>query len=445
MRNRIKAPVAMTLCTLALAGCGILDVGNPNNLVEESIRQESAASAVVNGALSLTASSISQSWQPYLVASDEFYWIGSRDAYLSLDQGFVSDVNNEFLDEPFPAMGKARWMGDEAIEILTEHVGNNPSTALKSDLARAYLYSGLMYMVIGEIQEDFAFSDMREDGPPIGPSNMSTVLDQAISKLDQAISMAREVGDASTEINAMAVRARTKQSRAIWDKINPSASGTDGMVNSAAAGSDAAAVITMAGGVTADWQYDLIYSSGTVTNSMANWINDRKENQVDLSLVTVNAANDINGIAMQDPIDGIDDPALIRRLNQWKDGSYLDKGGDFPDMTMASTRLMHLILAENALASGDNGGFTTHINHVRAMDNLTPYSGQMDAETLLQHTRRMNTVLMGLRLADMYRFGVRDPKWESGGAAYAAPGTMLPITIIEIRANCHMNGLGCGG
>jgi len=445
MRNRIKAPVVMMLGILTLSGCDILDVKNPNNLVEESIRQESAASAVVNGSLSLTARSISQVWQPYLVASDEFYWIGSRDAWLSLDQGFVEDPNNEFTDGAFPSMGKARWMGDEAIEILTEHVGANPTAALKNDLARAYLYSGLMYMVIGEIQEDFAFSDKTEDGAPIGPDNMSTVLDQAITKLGTAISMAREVGDATTELSAMAARARAHQSRAIWDKINPSASGSNGMVNSAAAAADASAVITMAGGATTDWQYDLLYSSGTIGNSMARWVNDRKENQVDLSLVTVDGANDIDGIAMKDPIDGVDDPALIVRLNQWKGGSYLDKGGVYPPMTVASSRLMHLILAENALASGDNGGFTTHINHVRALDGLTPYSGQMDAETLLQHTRRVNTVTMGLRLADMYRFGVKDPAWQPGGAASAAPGTMLPITIIEIRANCHLNGLGCGG
>lgn len=442
MKNRLKAPAVMMLATLTLSGCDILDVSNPNNLVEESIRQQSAASAVVNGALSLTASSVSQVWQQYLVASDELYWIGSRDAYLSLDQGFVADPYNEFTDGAFPSMGQARWMGDEAIEILEEHVAENPSTGMKTDLARAYLYSGIMYMVIGEVQEDFAFSDKTEDGAPVGPDAMSSVLDQAIAKLDQAASMAADVGDADIQIAAVAARARAKQSRAIWDVINPSPSG-NGLVNSASAGTDAATVITMAGGAAADWQYDFSYSAGTVTNSMASWINDRKENQIDQSLVTVDAANDIDGIALMDPIDGVDDPALIKRLNQWKNGNYTDKGDQYPDLTITSTRLMHLILAENALASGDNAGFTTHINHVRAMDGLTPYSGQMDATELLKHERRVNTVLMGLRLADMYRFGITDDLWEPNGDAMSAPGTMLPITIIEIRANCHLNGLGC--
>ena len=185
---------------LAFAACdlgSLLDVSNPNDLVEDDIRKEAAAAAVVNGALARMSSSVSQSWQPYLVASDELRWIGSRDAWLSLDQGFIDDPENEFIDGPFPAMGQARWMSDLAIEILTEHVGNNPSTAMKTNLARANLYSGIMYMMIGEIQEDFAFSNKTEAAPPVGSENMYKVLDDAISRLGAAISGFNEVGDAT--------------------------------------------------------------------------------------------------------------------------------------------------------------------------------------------------------------------------------------------------------
>ena len=52
---------------------------------------------------------------------------------------------------------------------------------------------------------------------------------------------------------------------------------------------------------------------------------------------------------------------------------------------------------------------------------------------------------MGLRLQDMYRWGLTMPEWDAQSAAITAPGTMLPITIIEIRANCYLNGLGCDG
>lgn len=425
---------------LAFAACdlgSLLDVSNPNDLVEDDIRKEAAAAAVVNGALARMSSSVSQSWQPYLVASDELRWIGSRDAWLSLDQGFIDDPRNEFIDGPFPAMGQARWMSDLAIEILTEHVGNNPSTAMKTNLARANLYSGIMYMVIGEIQEDFAFSNKTEAAPPVGSENMYKVLDDAISRLSAAISGFNEVGDATMAMNAMAVRARARHSRVVWDAVNPSPSG-NGLVNSAEAGADAMAVIAAAGGNSADWLYNLTYSSASVSNSMAAWINDRKENQLDLSIATATAANDINGIALMDPIDGVDDPSVVKWLNQWKGGSYLDKGGIYPPLTLASTRMMHIILAENALAGGNEAMFTEHVNHIRAMDGLTPFSGQMDSMEMLQHMRRVTVMLQGLRLADMYRWDIGAPKWEGSSDAVRCPGVMLPISIIERQANEHI-------
>lgn len=448
MRHRIKASGLALAAILALSGCDfgdLLDVENPNKLGEASIRDEAAANAVVNGSQVLVAIAVSSIWQPYLVASDEIYWIGSRDAWQQLDQGFVGNPENEFTDGAFPSLGQARWMADEAIEILEEHVKRKPeSKSFKKDLARAYLFAGIIYMVIGEVQEDFAFSDKTKDGPPVGPQNMYKVLDQAIAYLDKAVTGFQQLGEADLELKALAVRARAKMSRAIWDKLNPTAT-VGGALSFAAAAPDAAAAIAKAGGVTVDWEYNFTYSAASSQNVMAAWMNARKENQIDRSLVTVNAANDINGIALKDPVAGVPDPALIKRLNLWKGegskrGNYLDKGGPYPALTITSTRLMHLILAEDELAKGNASGFTTHINHIRAMDELPPFAGQIPNLEMLQHTRRVNTLLMGLRLGDMYRWGIKDPKWQPGSDAIQTPGELLPITIIEIRANCYLNG-----
>jgi hypothetical protein len=437
MKNRIKASAVAMLAVLTLPGCGLLDVDNPNNLVEESIQRRAAAAAVVNGAQALVARSYSSQMQTALVASDEMFWIGSRDAWLSLDQGFLADPANEFVDEIYPSLNQARWMADEAVAILESHVAEDPS--FSEELARANLYAGLIHMIIGELQEDFTFSDKTEDGPPVGPANMFQVLDDGIAHLDQAVAN----GSAEVRMRALAIRARTKQSRAIWDKINPTASGTNGLVNAASASADALEVIGLAGGVTADWAYDLHYSSGTVGNYMASWVNDRKENQFDETLVNLDAANDIVSVAITDPIDGTPDAGFTKRLEHWKEGAVNTKGGSFAPMTVVSTRLMHLILAENALAAGDNAGFTTHINHVRAMDGDTPYSGQIPALDMLNHERRTNLAITGLRLADMYRFGIDDPDWQPNSDAIQTPGMMMPITLVEVRANCHLNGLGC--
>ncbi len=444
MKNRIKASVLTVVTALTLSGCGdLLDVNNPNNLVEESISQAAAASAVVNGSLSLVSSAISQIWQPYLVTSDEVYWIGSRDAWLALDQGFIGNPENEFSDGAFPSVGRGRWMADQAIKILQGHASGDPS--FNYDLARANHFAGIMYTVIGEVMEDFAFSDKTESGAPVGPGNMSSVLNSGISYLDAAISSYESLGNADRAVAAKAMRARAHQSRAIWDVINPTASGTFTTVNASAAAADAQAVITAAGGNSADVEYDLVYSSGSQSNSMGGWINDRKENQYSTQLVTLDANNNRTGVAMMDPIDNIVDPAVTKRMKSWGCGAADGNCGPYSPLTISSTRLMHLILAENALAGGDGATFTTHINHIRAMDGLTAFSGQISNNDMLQHTRRANTMIMGLRLADMYRFGLTDPKWEAQSDAISTPGEMLPITIIEIRANCHLNGQGCGG
>ena len=444
MKNRIKASVLTVVTALTLSGCGdLLDVNNPNNLVEESISQAAAASAVVNGSLSLVSSAISQIWQPYLVTSDEVYWIGSRDAWLALDQGFIGNPENEFSDGAFPSVGRGRWMADQAIKILQGHASGDPS--FNYDLARANHFAGIMYTVIGEVMEDFAFSDKTKSGAPVGPGNMSSVLNSGISYLDAAISSYESLGNADRAVAAKAMRARAHQSRAIWDVINPTASGTFTTVNASAAAADAQAVITAAGGNSADVEYDLVYSSGSQTNSMGGWINDRKENQYSTQLVTLDANNNRTGVAMMDPIDNIVDPAVTKRMKSWGCGAADGNCGPYSPLTISSTRLMHLILAENALAGGDGATFTTHINHIRAMDGLTAFSGQISNNDMLQHTRRANTMIMGLRLADMYRFGLTDPKWEAQSDAISTPGEMLPITIIEIRANCHLNGQGCGG
>lgn len=440
----IMAPAAGLATVLALGACDILDVSNPNDLVEEDIQQEAAAAAVVNGAQRLMANAVSGVWQPYLVASDEMFWIGSRDAWLQLDQGFVSNPENEFTDGFFPNLAQARWMSDQAVEILEGHVAENPgSSTFETHLARAYLFSGITYMIIGEVQEDFAFSDMREAGPPVGPDQMHTVLDGAIERLDQAVTRARSLGESELELRALAVRARAHHSRAIWDKLNPTASGSDPLVSSSAAASDANAVISMVGGVGADWSYELTYSSASTDNDLAAWVNSRKENQFDPSLVTLSDANDVTGVALTDPIDGGPDPVVEWKMDKWKGGDLTTAGNSFPPLDLTSARLMHLILAEEALAGGDEAGFQTHVNHVRSMDDLSDYTGQIPALDMLEHERRVNLMIMGLRLADMYRFGTTDPKWEPPSDAMQRPGTMLPITITEIRANCHLNEQSC--
>jgi hypothetical protein len=49
----------------------------------------------------------------------------------------------------------------------------------------------------------------------------------------------------------------------------------------------------------------------------------------------------------------------------------------------------------------------------------------------------VNLFLQGRRLSDMYRFGERDARWQTGSAAYTTRGCFLPITFTERQSNAN--------
>ena len=437
--NRIKAPAMAIAAVFVLSGCNLLDVDNPNNLVEESIQLESAANAVANGSLRLVSNAVSDVWEGPAVVADELYWTGSRDAWGQLDNGFIADPLNEFTDGAFPSLGRAVWMAQNAVDILTEHVANNPGDdAFAEDLARAQFFNGIILMVTGEIQEDMTFSNKQEDGPAVGPSNMSGVLDDAIANLDAAVTGFTSLGDTDMVTAARAVRARAHMSRAIWDELNPSAT-VGGAISFAAARADADAVIAAEGG--SDWQYNLGFSEASGTCAMCSNVNSRGETQWDPSLVENDgpgASGRTGVIAIMDPVTGAADVPTANALTQWGETQY-------GDLTIASERLMHLIVAEDELAGGDTADFEDAINAIRDLDGVTNFTtgGAVSDIDMLMHTRRVNTLFQGLRLQDMYRWGLTDSRWQPASSAVSDPGHMLPITIIECRANQFLDNVTC--
>lgn len=421
---------------LMLPACDILDVNNPNNLTEESIEAVTAASALVNGAVAANARGIATQWLGYHVATDEIVWIGSRDAWGQLDQGFVSNPANEFTDAAFPVVAQARWLADRAVAILDGHVATTPTVDLKRDQSRAYLMAGTIRTIIGETQEDFAFSDKQEPSAAVGPAAMAGVLDEGIQLLDMAVSVATEIGDADLLSRSLAMRARAKHSRAIWDKIKPSVNTAQPLVSSAGATADATAVLAR---VADDWRDQMTYSSATLSNYMASEINSRGEQQFDTtSIISVNRAapKTILAVKLMDPIDNVPDARILAFLQEWKGSNDIGVAGNiYAALTLTSAKHMHLILAEDELAKGNTAGFTTHINAVRAVDGLSDYTGQIPEIEMLKHERRAALFVTGVRLMDLYRFGIKDPLWQASSDASQTPGTLLPITCIERNSN----------
>jgi hypothetical protein len=195
---------------------------------------------------------------------------------------------------------------------------------------------------------------------------------------------------------------------------------------------------------TADYLYQLGFSSSASDCSMCGWINNRGENQVNDDLIALTTSGtgadgrmttgDSVNVLLSDPVSGQPDPAVK---------TFVDRFGtdQYGSLTLASARLMRLILAEQALFDGggvDGGAaFDTHINAIRAFDDKDPFAGEVSDLEILQ-----NTLFMGLRLPDMFRWGIQDDRWLSSNSAITSPGKMMPISCVEIRANSNLSE-GC--
>lgn len=435
--NTMKKTFILIASIIMFLGCS-LDANNPNNLLEEQLGV-SAFSPMVNGLEGVTVRAYGNILAPYSVASDEMIWIGSRDAWQQLNFGNVDNINNEFVDAAFFYVAEARYWADDVIARGEEFSTSNAfSDKNRTDLARAYWYGAITYMVIADMFDDFVVGSVKTEGaPPVGPSNMGSLYDTAVSYLDKALALNAGLTDA-----LKATKARAIFSKGVWGKTNPVNTG-DPLVNASSAASLAAEALAALGD---DFSVNLI-TSGSAPDTVggldiAGEVNDRLEMRLSDTYVissdakrpdAVGDGNPATTVSMMDPIDNIADPALYNNVVNFT------APGLYPEYPVVSGREMLLIIAESALASGDNDTFTTNINKLRALDGLTPYSGQIGAQDLLEHSRRVNLFLQGRRLSDHYRFASPSEYWISSSPAINSPGSFLPITISEIQSNDNIN------
>lgn len=442
-RLGVPSRVIVTLWVAAVAaGCsGLLDVENPNNVNQENLNNPAAAAALANGALSATARAWGVVLTPYSEATDELTWIGSRDAWNDLDQGYLSGITNEFVDAAFPSLAQARWLSDEAIKRLGAFAaaGVLPDS---NDLARSYLYGAIAYVTIGDMFDDWPIGSNRtQAAPPLGPGNMAQVYDTAIVYTTRGMVIARATGNTDLELDLTAMRARARHAKVVWQKLNPFGAATqaDPLVNDPDAVADANAALVLAA-ATPDWMYRFNYSSGTISTSIGFEVNQRLESRFGNLYVFPTVDNKrVDSIRLRDPVDNTPDPVLTQTITEFVTGVQ------YGSLTVVSAREMYLILAEARLAQNDSLGAATFINDIRALNaGLTPYDPLNPAHpralAMYQHERRVNLFLQGRRLADHYRFGVAADAWPLNAEARLQPGTVFPITNTERLANCYING-----
>ena len=408
-------------------GCdGLLDVNNPNSVLEENLANPSAANAIASGALSTTAYAVGFCLAPYTVATDEGVWIGSRDAWNQLDRGFLADFNNEFVDAAWPFITEARYTCDNAISLLNTFKSAGTLKDSKN-LAKAYLYSAVARLTIGDMFDDFVYSSKREAKPPIGETNMVNVYSEAIANLDAALAILQSTPDPELQRRVLALRARAKHAKAVWSKVNPKPAAPAANPYVSDGADDATAALAL---MTANYRWQFTYPGAIGTAGFNEWaweVVGRSE------MNTAPVPKDIIDAA-------VDDPRIANEIKDFKD-KVKHVGDRNSPFTVVSEREMQLILAESKVVS-DPAGATTILNALRARDSLKPLApqGGVTVEQLLQHERRANLYMMGRRLTDMYRFGIKDPRWVPTSDAITVPGSFFPITIQERRANQFLTG-----
>lgn len=427
--KKLWRPLIGALALLLFAGCGnLLEVDNPNNVLEESLDDPAAAAAIANGVLSTGSNGIGYCLAPYTTVTDEGIWIGSRDAWNQLDKGNIGDFNNEFVDAAWPFITEARYAADNAIARLEAFRSAGRLSDVKS-LARAYLYSALIRVAIADMFDDFVYSNKQEAKPPIGEANMSQVYDEAITHLNAAYTIATGLAtrDAELERRILGMRARAKHAKAVWQKVNPRPVSAATLANPYVidGADDARAALAM---MAANYRWQLLFPGNIGAFNEWAW--------------EVVGRLELNAAAAKDVIDtATDDPRIVAEIAEFKDRNKW--GGDRNSgFTVVSEREMQLIIAESQL-NADPAGAAAALNTLRARNSLAPLAAPFTVATvgpLLQHERRANLFMQGRRLADMYRFGVKDSRWSPTSEAITTPGTFLPITIQERRANPFLTG-----
>lgn len=424
----------------AAVGCdSLLDVENPGSLAEEEILGADAAELWANGSLR----KVQVGWDGMLsllsVASDEARYGGRFGGFGDLDQGHLADRDNGQLGGAFESAAAAQWMSDEAIRVLarldaTDALGDDQ----RALLARAYLYGAIAYPTIADGLEDYAPSDRSEPGPALGSENMGSLYDRAVEYATAGLTIQ---SDGELGRNLMAARARARHAARVRRRIQPPPADVSGggLVGDDAAAADALAALSQDG---SDWRYRFRFAPEIVASWTAFDLNCPGELRVGQRYASLDARGLAEEVVLTDPIDNVPDPWLEELLLEEFPSAESCLA---PDLTVFSAREMHLIVAEHALANGDLDTFSQHVNQVRSLEGLSPWTPEsgVSARDLLVYERRSQLYLMGRRLADMYRFGIQSDTWVPGSAAVEFPGTLFPIPTSEIEANCRLNG-SCG-
>ena len=436
--NRHGARALLGSAVLAAISCSVFDtsIENPNAVQEEALDNPASAPPLVNGLAASVTRALSGVYGPYSVASDELTWVGSREHWGFLDAGDVILPTNEYIDTAYPFISEARWLSNYTIAKLEEFDKAN-TLRDRLNLARTYLYAAITYTTIGDMFDDFVLaSDRTQASAPVGEANMRVLYDSAIAYADRGLPIAVALNNRDLQAQLLGMRARAKHARAVWTMLRPGrATPANPLVNDAGANADATAALAQ---MTGNYRLRLLPVTGTTAAiSMASEMNSRQEIRAGAVYVNPDPARPTTvaagaaGIKLQDPVSKTPDPVLLKAIDE----CCRVASTTLTPFTIVSAKEMHLILAEAALAANNAAEVRSRINALRTLEGQPLWDGTTpDARAMLIYSRQVNLYLQGRRLADMYRFGIKDDKWLPANIA-SRKACFMPIPAIERRTN----------
>ena len=436
IRSSARALVAGI--ALAAASCSVFDtnISNPNAVSEDALGDPASAPPLVNGLAATVTRTLTGVLGPVSVVSDELTWVGSREHWGLLDAGDISNPLNEYNDTEYPFMSEARWLSNYTITKL-EAFDKANTLRDRSNLARTYIYAAITYITIGDLYDDFVLgSDRTTPAAPVGEANMKVMYDSAIVYCDRGLAIATALNNRDLQAQLLGLRARAKHAKAIWSMLRPArTTPANPLVNDAGASADATAALAQMSG---NYRFRLLaVTNGAASISMASEMNSRQEIRAGSVYINPDPARPTTvaagaaGIKLVDPVTKTSDPVLLKAIDECCRVSSTT----LTPMTIVSAKEMYLILAEAALAAGNTAAFRTNINAMRTLEALPAWDGVTpDARAILIYSRQVNLYLQGRRLADMYRFGIKDDKWLPANIA-SRKACFMPISAIERRSN----------
>jgi starch-binding outer membrane protein, SusD/RagB family len=447
-RRTTAVMLGVAAMAFSITACkDLLDVKNPNRVVEDDLSNPASAAAQAAGLGHSVTRALTAILAPYGAATDELQYVGSRDSYDQLDKGFVALPSNEFVDASIPYMAEARFLADATIKRL-EKFRADGQLPQPINLVRSYLYGAVIYSAIPDMMDDWVITTVDETGrktakPSIGNANMTVMYDSAIAFTTRALAIPdiNTAANAALRAQVYAARARAKYAKLLYAKTPRGGTWATGPTTAAlvANGTGAADYVSDANAAlaagTGDWRLVLTPTAqNTGFPIIGNDLNNRLELRAGDAYVISNSTRRVIDIRLMDPVNNIKDPAVQRAINS----CCIQAVGNYAALTVVSAREMHLLVAEAALAAGNLAQFQASINAVRAFESaLSPWTpaSTVTALEILHHSRRVNLYNQGKRLRDMYRFGFKDPQWLSTSPAFRVSGCMLALTQVERDPN----------